>query len=99
MLVIILIKIIVNWCINAVKVNHSKDVMINKSDVVECLDVYKGLIFSELDKNVNTWSVVCENRYKKLVFYNFGCNNIVYENVNDNVNSVMCNVTPQKIFC
>src|SRR4051812_6153621 len=71
---------LIDKCKEAVTVNSDNSrCMISKGYVKAVMKEYKGLIFSELDKNVNSWSIMCEHRYKQLLCKNFGILSDNYE--------------------
>src|SRR5277367_2672153 len=74
---------VINRCLSSISMNTRSN-MIFKDDVVKCMRAYKGLIFSEVDKNINTWSVMCSCLYKRRMIESFGGANKSYINVNMN---------------
>src|SRR4051812_18143208 len=83
-------------CTAAITVNDfSKGILLYKGDVVAVLGQYKGLVFSELDKNVNSWSVMCECYYKECMKKNFGKESAYYNEVDNSQKVVENNVVKQ----
>lgn len=64
---------LINKCLMGVRIDVGQyNSMVCKNDVKAVISQYKGLVFSELDKNVSSWSVMCEKHYMYLLCKNFG---------------------------
>src|SRR5688500_14773538 len=73
------------------KVNINKNLIkscIFKEDVKLCINAYRGIIFTELDKNTHTWSVMCETHYKKKMIENFGIGVKQYERIENSADNI-----------
>src|SRR3954451_13464268 len=71
---------LINKCLSAVSLNEfKKGSMICKEVVESVVKEYNGLVFSELDKNVNSWSVMCICRYRQMLKDNFSEKCAYYE--------------------
>ena len=51
---------VLNGCCEALDFCVNDKGMVYASDVRAVLKQYPGIVFSELDKNINSWSLMCE---------------------------------------
>src|SRR4051794_33076489 len=57
---------------------EKKVMMLDRECISKVVQGYEGFVFSELDKNVNSWSIVCKRNYVESLRKNFRCDSVHY---------------------